>query len=166
MATITNLNKFNRDSNFTKTSARSYTANDSTSRFVLGLGQTMCTDIPPPTSGIFGNVYASIFGDYVQHSSESIYDCYSKIDKGNIQYYIDTDFANPFRAFFGENNSVTFKQVLPNHTVDYSRQTTADDNCIFKNQWFLDSQKQREDIQALQMKTILRNDYIPAQLCC
>ncbi len=32
------------------------------------------------------------------------------------------------------------------------------------NQWFVDTQNQREDVQALQMRTIIRQNYAPAQL--
>ncbi len=31
------------------------------------------------------------------------------------------------------------------------------------NQWFVDTQNQREDVQALQMRTIIRQNYAPAQ---
>ncbi len=63
MANIIYINdlRSNRDSDFTKTPI-GYVANDSTSRPILGLGDKLELDVPPLTSGDFGNIRASIEG--------------------------------------------------------------------------------------------------------
>lgn len=242
MANIIYINdlRANIDPGFIRTPT-GYVADDSTSRFILGLGDKMHLSTPPLTAGEFGRIRSSIEGTdeewgnrtlgngdwtsspesereepYV-NSSRTIYRTYSDVDKGQIQYYVDTDFVNPFQPFFKDNNHLNFKEVLPDRTIEYTRQATvpiqrdtsldpvydekleklensslysgysghgsnfgkirpyvtsfeADEarlgpNKLYNpNQWFVDTQNQREDIQALQMRTMIRHNYAPAQL--
>lgn len=214
MANIIYINdlRSNRDSDFTKTPI-GYVANDSTSRPILGLGDKLELDVPPLTSGDFGNIRASIegtneFSDIESSENKTVYHNYSDVDKGQIQYYVDTNFVNPFQPFFKDNNHIVMKQIMPDRTIEYTRQaivpiqkdTSLDpvyDQQLLKlenpsrysgypmgkgylqfsagearmgpnklynpNQWFVDTQNQREDVQALQMRTIIRQNYAPAQ---
>jgi hypothetical protein len=231
MANIIYINDLrpNRDPEFIRTPI-GYVANDSTSRPILGMGDKLQLDIPPLTAGDFGRIRSSIEGidefswqqrdpshpdlEFPEISNRSIYN-YSDIDKGQIQYYIDTDFVNPFQPFFKDNNHLSFKEILPDRTIEYTRQaivpiqrdTSLDpvyDQKLLRlenasiysgspmgktfgrneggmqfsaaearmgpnelynpNQWFVDTQNQREDVQALQMRTMIRHNYAPAQL--
>jgi hypothetical protein len=213
MANIIFINdlRANQDPGFIKTPI-GYVADDSTSRPILGMGDMLELDKPPLTAGDFGNIRASIEGTdefNYEKDHDSIYNHYSDIDKGQVQYYIDTNFVNPFQPFFKDNNHLSFKQIMPDRTIEYTRQpivpiqrdtslnplyderllklenpslyggspmgkgglnfTSAEarmgpNNLYNPNQWFVDSQNQREDIQALQMRTIIRHNYAPAQL--
>lgn len=211
----------NLDPGFIKTPL-GFVADDSTSRPILGLGDKLNLDSPPLTAGDFGRLRSSIEG-YDEFNTgrigKTIYRNYSEIDKGQIQYYIDTDFINPFTPFFKDTNHLSFKQQSRDRTIEYTRepiipiQKNTSFNQVYgarlmklenpaiysgspmgpapargnggeigglqfkaqegrmgpnaldnPNQWFVDTQNQREDVQALQMRTMIRNNYAPAQL--
>ncbi|CCV02561.1 hypothetical protein IIV31_189R [Armadillidium vulgare iridescent virus] len=222
MANIIYINDLrpNLDPTFIRTPV-GFVADDSTSRPVLGLGQKLELDMPPLTAGEYGRIRASIEGtgeyDDVQEGigTSSVYNHYSNIDKGQIQYYMDTDFINPFQPFFKDTNHISTKQILPDRTIEYLRQPIVpisrssslnpvydeqlqklenpylnhgfplgkgplqygsafvrmgeSEGGIFNklnspNQWVVDTQNQREDIQALQMRTMIRQNYTPAEM--
>lgn len=146
----------------------SFVVNDSTSNFILGQGQKRNLSIPPfiSTQCLKDNI------DYMQSDiKDDTKGCYSKVNKGYIQYYIDPSFTNPFNQIFEkDDDALTFKYVTPDNynTIEYTRQPLIPipyyGRTMFYPQWFVDTQNHRKDILALKMRTIVRQDYTPAKL--
>lgn len=144
-----------------------YIANDSTANFILGMGSKRRLDKPPyiTTQCLKDNINFIPRDEEEQRSNGPL--CYSDVKTGYIQYYIDTDFVNPFNQIF-PHNALTFKQISDDNTIEYTRQPyvpiSYQQSPKETNQWFHDTQNQREDIQALKMRTIIRHNYTPSKL--
>jgi hypothetical protein len=171
-----------------------FIAKDPTSRFVLGQGDMIHLSTPPYNGSL--GLKAAIDGNMEEEEeNRGVWLNYSDINKGDIQYYVNTEFVNPFTRFFDDKNNLDFKQVLPDGTIEYSRQRVVpiqkassfdsrfDQELLANrdpriehpnflvsttsnqpNQEFVDSQNQREDIQALQLRTVVRHEFTPAFL--
>ena len=82
---------------------------------------------------------------------------------------MDTFFDNPFNQVYEkDDDAITFKQVSDDGTIEYTRQPLLPipyyGRTMLYPQWFVDTQNQRKDIQALEMRTIVRQDYTPYTL--
>ncbi len=75
------------------------------------MGDKLELDVPPLTSGDFGNIRASIegtneFSDIESSENKTVYHNYSDVDKGSNTILVDTNFVNPFLTFFKDNNHI------------------------------------------------------------
>jgi len=152
---LIDLNKQHYDPSFVKLGENSYMTTDSTNRhrplgdpFVMGTPPFMAKDDTP-----------------IPHGDTTIYCRYSDIPYGNITYYVDTELANPFVTTHGRGlaNYAT-SRVDPDNTVEYRRYVFGVRQPYRGIEWMLDTQRQREDLTALQMRTMVRNDAIPYAL--
>lgn len=163
MANIILLNNLQRgyDPTFIKIPGF-FVANDATARPILGSEKLRLATPPLSSERAMSAIDGSDLFQELDHRS-TVYTHYSDVDKGQIQYFIDTDRVDPFKSFMGSH--ITMKRLSPNGIVEYTRQAT---NHLSSrqdvNQWFIDTQLQREDIQALQMRPTIRSDYIPYKL--
>lgn len=156
----------NRDAHFQPT-RYGYMALDSTSKYP-GVIETKFMDNPPfitPPS-IKGLIDGK--DEFLPTNNHTIYDRYSKVDKGQVTYYIDTDFINPFTPLQLDWDALSMKHTNMDRTIDYTRIPNVSiqraNSLVPTNQWTVDTQNQREDIQGLQLRTMVRNNFTPSEL--
>jgi len=160
-----NLNTLPRDLSFIPNHGM-FKASDRTSKTILG-NDILIFKHPPLNSNISITDSINSLGN---DNNTPIYSNYGHVDKGNINYYIDTGFVNPLMAVDSEFNNPAIKQILSDKTIVYDILENTDipwNSIPWINhipRWFYDSQNFRKDIRVKQLNKFIRQNYIPGHL--